>query len=43
LVLNNANGQKEYKAPDTATYDPKLYRDLPVSSEIKELFKYIDK
>ncbi|CAF0925448.1 unnamed protein product [Adineta ricciae] len=37
------NGQKEYKAPDPNAYDPKMYRDLPVSAEIKDLFKYIDK
>ncbi|CAF0751967.1 unnamed protein product [Adineta steineri] len=36
-------GQKEYKAPDPNAYDPKMYRDLPVSAEIKDLFKYIEK
>jgi len=41
--IDNTMGQKEYKAPDPDAYDPKMYRDLPVSSEIKELFKYIDK
>lgn len=24
-------------------YDPAMYRDLPVSSEIKEIFKYIER
>ena len=42
-MLEGAPGQKEYKAPDPDAYDPKMYRDLPVSAEIKELFKYIDK
>lgn len=42
-ILNGTGGQKEYKAPDTNAYDPKMYRDLPVSAEIKDLFKYIDK
>ena len=42
-MMNNTGGQKEYRAPDDGAYDPKLYRDLPVSSEIKELFTHIDK
>ncbi len=41
-ILNGGSGQKEYKAPDPNAYDPKMYRDLPVSAEIKDLFKYID-
>lgn len=41
--MNNTGGQKEYRAPDAGAYDPKMYRDLPVSGEIKDLFKYIDK
>lgn len=42
-MLHGASGQKEYKAPDPNAYDSKMYRDLPVSAEIKELFTYIDK
>lgn len=42
-MLHGATGQKEYKAPDANAYDPTMYRDLPVSSEIKELFNYIEK
>ncbi|CAF3780686.1 unnamed protein product [Rotaria magnacalcarata] len=43
-ILNGgAGGQKEYRAPDPNAYDPSLYRDLPVSSEIKDLFKCIEK
>ncbi|CAF2395189.1 unnamed protein product [Rotaria sp. Silwood2] len=42
-ILNGVRGQKEYKAPDPNAYDPSMYRDLPVSSEIKELFKCIEK
>jgi hypothetical protein len=43
-MMNAAGGgQKEYRAPDPNAYDPKMYGDLPVSSEIKDLFKYIEK
>lgn len=42
-MTNNAGGQKEYRTTDEGGYDPNLYRDLPVSSEIKELFTCIDK
>ncbi|CAF0926449.1 unnamed protein product [Rotaria sp. Silwood1] len=42
-ILNRTSGQKEYKVPDPNAYDPSMYRDLPVSSEIKDLFKCIEK
>ncbi len=42
-ILNDASGKKEYKQPDTDAYDPKMYHDLPVSSEVKDIFKYIEK
>ncbi|CAF0799331.1 unnamed protein product [Rotaria sordida] len=42
-ILNGTAGQKEYKAPDPNAYDPSMYRDLPVSLEIKDLFKCIEK
>ncbi len=42
-ILNGTSGQKEYKPPDVNAYDPKMYQDLPVSSEVKDIFKYIEK
>jgi hypothetical protein len=40
--LNGGSGQKEYKPPDLDAYDPKMYQDLPVSSEVKDIFIYLD-
>ncbi|CAF1006712.1 unnamed protein product [Adineta steineri] len=42
-MSNGPAGQREYKQPDTDAYDPKMYQDLPVPLEVKDLFKYIDK
>ncbi|CAF1166642.1 unnamed protein product [Adineta steineri] len=42
-MSNGPTGQREYKQPDTDAYDPKMYQDLPVPLEVKDLFKYIDK
>ena len=41
--MNGGTGQKEYRAPDADAYDPKMYHDLPVSGEVKDIFKYIEK
>lgn len=41
--MNGGTGQKEYRAPDPDAYDPKMYHDLPVSGEVKDIFKYIEK
>jgi hypothetical protein len=42
-IANGAIGQKEYKPADADAYDPKMYQDLPVSAEVKDVFKYIEK
>ncbi|CAF1522076.1 unnamed protein product [Rotaria magnacalcarata] len=42
-MSNGAGGQKEYKSSDVNAYDPKMYHDLPVSAEVKDIFKYIEK
>ncbi|CAF0884891.1 unnamed protein product [Rotaria sp. Silwood1] len=42
-ISNGASGQKEYKSSDVNAYDPKMYQDLPVSTEVKDIFKYIEK
>lgn len=35
--------QKEYKSPDMTVFDPKMYLDLPVSADVKDIFQLIEK
>lgn len=42
---HGASGQQEYKHsdPDPDMYDPKMYHDLPVTADVKEIFSFIEK